>query len=275
MLDRARRAFLDRWRRLARAFAGRPARPPAVLDDEFLAVFMHELRTPLQTMLSSTQLLRSAPRSPETIDHVLAILERNVYWQAQVLDDLLEMSRIVSGGLRLDIRPTRVAAIVESALDRIAPEARAKEVRLIWSSRSEEEVLADPNRMADVIRRLLSSAIRHSSSGGEVGVDLEPVGASIRITVADDGADSDPATSHVTGWFRRTADASVDEYVRFGVGFSNAQRVVEMHGGRVGAVSAGPGLAAKFFVTLPRASDSDRGRYATLRRLRARFGLHW
>jgi signal transduction histidine kinase len=241
---------------IARVAKRSAAATPAVLDPQFLSILMHELRTPLQAMLGWTQLLRSA-RDPQAAERIRAALERNIRWQAQVIEDLLDLARILSGDLRLAIRRIGVIGIIESAAERISPAAQSKGVRLVQRLEAERgEILADPDRLAQVIWRLLCEAVRFSSEGGEIEIRLERVGSSIRITVTDDGGADDPASSHASGWFRGTP-TSTDDFARFGVGLSNVQRVVEIHGGWVGAENAGPGKGARFHVTLPLAASSD------------------
>jgi PAS domain S-box-containing protein len=249
----------ERWvlaRLTGRSSRGSEA-TPAVLRAEFLAVLMHELRTPLQTMLGWTQHLRAASRDPATVDQGLATIERNIRWQAEVLEDLIEKSQLVSGELRLDLRPTRVREVIESAIDQVAPRASSKAIRLVWTQGAvEHEILADAIRLARVIGRLLANAVRFTSEGGVVVIRLEPLDSSIRITVTDDGQGDDPVSFHTGGWFRRSEAKSTADFTQFGVGLSNAQRVVEMHGGEVGAESTGPGRETRFFLTLPLAARS-------------------
>jgi signal transduction histidine kinase len=231
-------------------------RTPAILRPEFLAMLTHELRTPLQAILGWTQLLASAPRDPETNQQLLDAIERNVHWQARVVEDLLEMSRISAADLHLELRATSAAAIVASAAERIAHDARAKGIRLARRFTADrDEIRADPDRLADAIRRLLFDALGFTAAGGEVEVHLDRVGgATIRIAVTDGGDGDDPASSHASGWFRRSGAGAATDFGLFGVGLSIVQRVVEMHGGSVGAESAGPGRGATFFMTLPLAS---------------------
>ncbi len=145
----------QRWilaRLASRASPGAPsdAASPAVLMPDFLATLMHELRTPLQAMLSWTQFLRAGARDDQTIQNALASIERNIHWEAQVLDDLLELSEIVSGNVRLDMRATRAAAVIASAVEQVSPSARSKRVSLVQTLEVEEdEIFAET---ADAIR---------------------------------------------------------------------------------------------------------------------------
>jgi PAS domain S-box-containing protein len=244
----------ERWvlARLSRRTPRGSEATAAILKAEFLSVLMHELRTPLQTMLGWAQHLRAGPRDPATLDQGLATIERNVRWQAEVLEDLIEMSQLVSGELRLHLRPTSVREVIESSIDRNAAMASSKRIRFAWApGEVGDEITADAIRLGQVIARLLSNAIRFSSEGGVVAIRLHQLGASLRITVADDGQGEDPVSFHASAWFRRAAPGTVADFARFGVGLSNVQRVVEMHGGEVGAESTGPGRETRFFVTLP------------------------
>jgi signal transduction histidine kinase len=220
------------------------------LDGDFLSVLTHELRTPLQAILGWTQLLGSA-RDAETSERLLGAIERNVHWQAQVVDDLLDLYRISAGTLNVELRAASAAAIVDSAIARIAPAADAKGVRLTRRFASDrDDVQADPDRLAEAVRRLLFDALRFTAGGGEIEIRLDRVGAAVRIAITDGGDDDDPASSHASGWFRRSQSPATD-FGPFGVGLSIVQHVVEMHGGRVGAEHAGPGRGATFFLTLP------------------------
>jgi PAS domain S-box-containing protein len=231
---------------------------PATLSAELLSVLMHELRTPLQTMLGWAQHLRAAPRDPATLDQGLTTIERNIRWQAEVLEDLIEKAQLVSGQQRLDLRTTRVRALIESAIERVAASASAKGVRLVWIPTGVDyEIAADALCLGRMLGKLLANAIRFTSPSGVVAIRLQRQGSAIQITVTDDGQGDDSVSFHTSGWFRRTEPGTrTTDFARFGVGLANVQRVVEMHGGQVGAESAGPGRETRFFVTLPLVAPS-------------------
>jgi signal transduction histidine kinase len=217
-----------------------------VLEPDFLLILMHELRTPLQAMLGWTQLVRSTRQDAQAIESALAAIERNIQWQALVIEDLLELARSRSGDLPLEIRRVRVGAVIESAVEQIAEAAAAKRIRVVQRLRGEDGVIrADADRLARGIWRLLSDAVRFTRESGEIEIRSERIGSSIRIIVRDDGGANDSVSSHASGWFRRTASSTAD-FSAMGVGLGNLQRLVAMHGGQVGAESAGEGRGASF-----------------------------
>ena len=229
------------------------------LKDEFLATLSHELRTPLNAVLGWAQLLQQGGKDDATLQRGLAAIERNARAQVQMIDDLLDMSGIVSGKVQVDTAPVWPADFVTAAVDAIRPMALAR--RIVVSTdidRQAGPVLADAGRMQQVMGNLLSNAVKFTEPGGRVTVTLagaaeQPGHAMIRV--ADTGAGIEPAfLPHVFDRFRQ-ADASTTRlHGGLGLGLSIARQLVELQGGTIGADSAGAGRGAAFTVALPLSS---------------------
>jgi PAS domain S-box-containing protein len=220
-----------------------PSGAEALRRDEFLAMLAHELRAPLHSILGWTQLMR-AERAPEMTERALEVIERNIRWQARVIDDLIDLGEILSGHLPLEVRPVRATPIVDVALARVSENARSKRIRLIRSLNDEEaEILADPARLEDVLWKLLSNAVNLASGGGQVEVRSQAAGSSLEITVSEMGPATDAAVAPgEAGAPSRRAEGAL--------GWSLLKSLVEMMGGTVHA-GADPGQGASFAVTLP------------------------
>jgi PAS domain S-box-containing protein len=221
--------------------------------DEFLALLSHELRTPLNAILGWTQILRRGIKAPADLDKGLEVIERNVRAQGQLVEDLLDMSRIVSGQLRLDVQPTMPYAFVNGAVESLRPAAEARGVRLeAILDPSAGPVSGDPQRLQQVIWNLVSNAIKFTPKGGHIEVTLQRVDSHVETCVADSGIGMDQAlVPHVFERFRQ-ADASTSrQHGGLGLGLSLVKHIVELHGGSVSGVSAGLGQGATFRVQLP------------------------
>ena len=246
--------------RHARSAAERASR----MKDEFLTTLSHELRTPLSAILGWSHLLRAKPPGPEELSKGLETIERNARAQAQLIDDLLDMSRIASGKLRLDVQPVQPAAFVEEAMHTVRPAAEAKGIRL-------EKLLdplagpiyGDPSRLQQVIWNLLNNAIKFTPRAGKVQVVVERVGSHVEISVADTGAGIDPAfLEHVFERFRQADASTTRQYGGLGLGLAIVKHLVELHGGTVRADSPGTAQGSTFTVVLPlavvhRTRDTD------------------
>lgn len=255
------RKLLLESERHARAAAEHAAR----MKDEFLATLSHELRTPLSAILGWTQVLRVKPGSPEEVRKRVEAIERNARVQKQLIEDLLDMSRIVSGKLRLDLRPLDPAEVVEAAVETVRQTAEAKQVRLVArTARGLGTVSADAARLQQVIWNLLVNAIRFTPAGGTVTVQIRPAQAGLEIVVADTGQGIGPEfLAHVFERFRQ-ADASITRrHGGLGLGLAIVKNLVELHGGRVTAESAGPDQGATFTVSLPAVQEPATARAAT------------
>jgi PAS domain S-box-containing protein len=221
--------------------------------NEFLAMVSHELRTPLNSMLGWMRLIRSGRLDPEGLERGLATIERNTLAQAQLIEDLLDISRIVSGKLRLSIEPVDVEAPVRAAVEAVHFAAEAKSVRLQVVIGSEVGLVSgDPARLQQVVWNLLSNAIKFTPKGGRVRVEIARVESSVEITVSDTGRGIEPEfLPHVFERFRQADASSTREHGGLGLGLSIVKHMVEAHGGTVRAESEGEGKGATFVVRLP------------------------
>ncbi len=222
------------------------------MKDEFLATLSHELRTPLNAMLGWTQLLRRR-RGNEGIDEGLDVIERNARTQAQLIEELLDMSRIVSGKIRLDVQAVDPSSVVAAALDVVRPAADAKGVRLVQTLDPQAgPVCGDPARLQQVLWNLLSNAVKFTPRGGRVHVVLERVNSHVELSVADTGKGISPDfLPHVFERFRQEDGTAGRAYGGLGLGLAIVKQLVELHGGQVSATSVGGGQGATFVVSLP------------------------
>jgi len=221
--------------------------------DEFLATLSHELRTPLTAMLGWVRMLRSGRLSGEQSSAALEVIERNTRLQAQLINDLLDVSRIVAGKLQLDLRPLELVSVVEEALASVKGDADAKGLAIEVSiNPSAGPVLGDRLRLQQIIVNLLSNALKFTPSDGRISVVLERVGATARIQVTDTGMGIEPALlPHVFNRFLQADSTSSRKHGGLGLGLAIVRHLTEMHGGSVRAESAGPDLGATFTVELP------------------------
>ena len=221
--------------------------------DEFLATLSHELRTPLNAILGWTHLMRGDPQDVEVRRDGLAIIERNTRAQVQLIEDLLDVSRITSGKLRLDVRPVDLVGVIRGALDAVHPAADARGVRVesVLDPRA-GPVPGDPNRLQQVVWNLLSNAIKFTPRGGKVQARLERVHSHVEITVADTGQGiAAEFLPHVFERFRQADSSSTRTHQGLGLGLAITRHLVELHGGSIHAASAGPGQGATLVVQLP------------------------
>ncbi|MEZ4410993.1 MAG: ATP-binding protein [Polyangiales bacterium] len=247
-LREAERDALYERERAARAEAEQANR----LKDEFLATVSHELRTPLSAMLGWVQLLRAGSLPPERRDHALATVERNARAQAQLIEDLLDMSRILAGKLRLDVAPVEVDAVVEAAVDTVRPAAEARGVRLQATLGSGCTVMGDATRLQQIVWNLLSNAIKFTSRGGRVQVVVERRDSAVEVTVADTGKGiALDFLPHVFERFRQAEVGTTRTMGGLGLGLSIVRQLTEMHGGTASAYSEGAGRGSSFTVRLP------------------------
>ena len=243
-------AFLVSRERSARADAEQANR----MKDQFLATLSHELRTPLNAILGWTALLKRGGLRDEDARHGVAVVDRNARAQAKLIDDLLDMNRIVSGKLHLEMQTVDPAAVLADALASLAPEADAKGVRLVAAvPPGAHFVRGDPARLQQVAWNLLSNAIRFTPPGGRVRAALEAAGERVRLTVADTGEGIAPqALPRIFDRFAQADGTTTRRHGGLGLGLAIVRQLVELHGGSVRAHSAGPGQGATFTVELPR-----------------------
>ena len=225
------------------------------LKDEFLAVLSHELRTPLNAILGWARMLRAGTIGPDDVPRALETIERNAQAQAQLIEDLLDVSRIVSGKLRLEMRAIDVGETVSEAMDTVRPTADARGVTLTSAVGPTGPVSGDAQRLQQIIWNLLSNSIKFTPQGGNVHVTVGQLGTNVRIQVSDTGRGIEPDfLPYVFDRFRQAAlPAGAGKARRGGLGLGLAivRHLAEAHGGTVHAASEGPGKGATFTVELP------------------------
>jgi signal transduction histidine kinase/CheY-like chemotaxis protein len=225
----------------------------SALKDEFLATLSHELRTPLNAILGWASMLQRGVRDEATLKRGLATIERNARAQGQLIDDLLDMSRIISGNLRLDVQRVEPDKIVDAALGTVHPAAVAKRIDVrVEVDREAGTVLGDPGRLHQVMWNLLSNAVKFTPNGGIVAVMLGREGEEVVIRVADSGVGIAPDFLPFVFDRFRQQDASITRrHGGLGLGLSIARQLVELHGGTIAAASPGEHGGTTFTVRLP------------------------
>jgi signal transduction histidine kinase/CheY-like chemotaxis protein len=255
-------ALLTMWRRrefeAALLEARRAAEAATLAKDQFLAMVSHDLRSPLSAILGWAKLLTSGKLEPAKQARAFAAIERNAEAQAQLIDDLLDVGRIVSGKLRLSPRPVELAEHVEEAVDTCRSSARAKDIALhLALDRAAGSVYADPQRMRQIVWNLVANALKFTPKGGHVQVTLQRVDSRVRLSVSDDGqgiAESDVPFLFDRFW--RSEDAASEEKTGLGLGLAISRSLVELHGGTISAASPGVGRGSTFTIELPVALEA-------------------
>jgi signal transduction histidine kinase len=238
------------------------ARETNRLKDEFIATVSHELRTPLSALRSWAYVLRTPALTRDQMERAVQAIERNVVAQARIVDDLLDVSHIATGKLKLNARHVELAPIIDAAIESIAATAEAKGVRIARAFETPTAlVLGDADRLQQVVWNLLSNAVKFTPQGGRVDVRLCAAGSDVRVEVADCGQGIRPDfLPHVFEPFRQ-ADASSTRATRgLGLGLAIVRHLIELHGGTVGVESLGEGLGATFTFRVPAAMDAARSR---------------
>jgi signal transduction histidine kinase/CheY-like chemotaxis protein len=223
------------------------------LKDEFLATVSHELRNPLAPILTWTQLLRSGTLEKEKADRGLEVIERNVHSLSQLIDDLVDVSRVVLGKFRLDVRPVDLATVIRAAVESQRPASNAKQIRLqIVLDERAGMVSGDSERLQQVMGNLLSNAVKFTPKGGSVQVTLGRAESHVEMGVADSGIGIEPGfLPHVFEPFQQATDGSIRRHGGLGLGLSIVRHIVELHGGEIAAESPGAGRGSKFTIKLP------------------------
>jgi signal transduction histidine kinase/ActR/RegA family two-component response regulator len=223
------------------------------LKDEFLAALSHELRTPLNAILGWIQILRSAPPAPETMERALNSLERNARAQTRLIEDLLDVSRIVSGKLHLKVADVDFTAVVESAIDVIRPAADAKQITIASDLRADRCVLrGDADRLRQVVWNLLSNAVKFTPHGGRVEVSVTTSPSTCELAVRDNGIGvAAEFVPYMFDRFRQADGSTTRQHGGLGLGLAIVREVTQAHGGQVRVESAGAGHGATFILTLP------------------------
>ena len=223
------------------------------LKDDFLATLSHELRSPLNAMLGWLTLLRTRKFDEAAKTRALETIERNARTQAQLVEDILDVSRIIRGQLRLNVRPVTLVPVIESALDTVRPAADAKSIRLqSVLDPAAGPVSGDSERLQQIIWNLLTNAVKFTPKGGRVQICLERINSHVEITVTDTGQGiSAEFLPYVFDRFRQADGSITRSYNGLGLGLAIVRHLVELHGGTVHAESPGKGLGARFTVKLP------------------------
>jgi signal transduction histidine kinase/ActR/RegA family two-component response regulator len=251
-VEERRRMQAEREQLLARE------REASRLKDEFLAAVSHELRTPLNAISGWTQVLATSTPSEQTLGKAVASILRNIEAQKRVIDDLLDVSRIIAGKLQMATTAVDLRTVIESAVEVIVPAARAKSVRLeVTLPTAACYAQVDFDRIRQVLWNVLSNAVKFTPAGGRIGVTVTENAGSYSVAVTDTGIGISPAfLPHVFERFRQADGSTTREYSGLGLGLAIVKELTELHGGTVSAASAGQGQGATFTITLPRLADS-------------------
>jgi len=224
--------------------------------DEFLATLSHELRTPLNAILGWAGILADDTLSEEMKTNGLQVIQRNAKLQAKLVEDVLDVSRIITGKLRLDVRPVELPEVIEAAIESVLPAARAKEIRIQRVLDSGHSLVSgDASRLQQILWNLLSNSIKFTQRGGSVQVKLQRVNSHVEIVVSDTGIGiDDTLLPYIFERFRQEDQSSTRKHGGLGLGLAIVRHLVEMHGGTVDAHSAGRGHGSTFTVKLPLAA---------------------
>jgi signal transduction histidine kinase/CheY-like chemotaxis protein len=233
------------------------------LKDEFLATLSHELRTPLNAIFGWAQLLKMGQNDAETVSEGIDVIDRNVRMQAQLIEDLLDMSRIISGKLRLNVQRVELSDVIHAAMEVVKPAAQAKGIRL-------ERVIdplagpvsGDPGRLQQVLWNLLTNAVKFTPRGGRIHILVERVDSHVEISITDTGEGIRPDfLPHLFERFTQADGSTRRQHGGLGLGLSIVKNLVELHGGTIRAESLGEGHGATFVINIPlravRVSDDD------------------
>jgi PAS domain S-box-containing protein len=223
------------------------------LKDDFLATLSHELRTPLNAVVGYVRMLRSGVLEPERQVRALEVVERNARSLTQMVEDVLDVSRIVAGKIRLNVQPVDLGAVLRAAVATVTPAADARGVRLkTIADPLTPPVAGDPERLQQVVWNLLSNAVKFTPRGGQVQLRLERINSHVEIVVADTGIGIQPEfVPHLFERFRQADSRFAREFGGLGLGLAICRHIVEMHGGSIAAASPGEGQGATFRVQLP------------------------
>ncbi len=231
------------------------AREANRIKDEFLTTLSHELRTPLTAILGWARVLRTGPVETQRTERGLEVIERNVLAQTRLIDDLLDVSRIITGKLRLAVRSTNLAAVIDAALESMRPAAEAKEIEIRFErdlADGQDELIGDPDRLQQVVWNLISNAIKFTPARGRVVVGLSRRGPDFEICVEDSGKGISPGfLPSVFDRFQQADSSTTRTHGGLGIGLAIVRHLVELHGGAVSAESDGDERGSTFRVWLP------------------------
>jgi PAS domain S-box-containing protein len=256
----ARREAEDTQRELLRAESARAAAEALAtraeeanrIKDEFLATVSHELRTPLNAIVGWASILSTRELEP-SVARAIEVIDRNAKLQVKIVEDILDVSRIITGKLKIEPQPVDLVAILEHAVDVVMPSVHAKEIDLVIQRGAlRADVVGDPERLQQVIWNLLSNAVKFTPRGGRVAVEIRRRPSQVEIVVRDSGAGIDPAfLPYVFDRFKQADSTTTRRFGGLGLGLALVRHIVELQGGTVGASSEGLGLGSEFTVSIP------------------------
>ncbi len=223
------------------------------LKDEFLATVSHELRTPLTAILGWSRMLETGSLEGDAAMRAIETIRRNAKAQSQIIDDILDVSRIITGNLYLDLNPIELAPVIEAAINVVRQTAEAKGIQIETTLGSDPAVVSgDASRLQQVIWNLVSNGVKFTASGGRVRVSLHQLATEVQITVADTGRGISPEfLPFAFDRFRQADSTTTRQHGGLGLGLAIARHIVEIHGGSITAASQGDGQGATFTVSLP------------------------
>lgn len=233
------------------------------MKDEFLATVSHELRTPLNAIIGWSHMLRSGKLDQATTARALETIDRNAKSQAQLVEDILDVSRMITGKLRLDLEPVDVAAVINAAVDAVQLAAESKNIHLkVTLDSSARHTFGDSGRLQQVVWNLLSNAIKFTPSEGSVEVRLERTNEDIQLRITDSGQGiAAEFLPYVFDRFRQADASSTRKIGGLGLGLAIVRHITELHGGTVSAESDGDGCGASFIITLPHVGANERAKF--------------
>jgi CheY-like chemotaxis protein len=230
------------------------------MKDEFLATLSHELRTPMNAILGWAHMLDSGSMSREKVAHAASIIKNNAKAQVQLIEELLDVSRMIGGRIALTLETVDVRSVVEAVLESFRPDAEAKGLRLEAVLDPMPPLVADKGRVRQIVWNIVSNALKFTPQGGEIRVQLRDVGGEVEVVVADTGVGIDPAfLPHVFERFAQADSSSTRAHSGLGLGMAIVHHLVDLHGGAVRAASPGVNQGATFTVLLPRRAPADEG----------------
>ncbi|MFO5438377.1 MAG: ATP-binding protein, partial [Dolichospermum sp.] len=223
------------------------------IKDEFLAILSHELRSPLTSIIGWSQMLQSGKLSPEKTALALETIERNAKSQTQLIEDVVDISRMVRGNISLNIQPVNLVSPIETAINTMYLAATAKSINILLTIESDDVmVLGDPIRLQQIVWNLLANAIKFTSPGGQVEIGLKTVDSEAQIQVIDTGSGISPDfMPYIFDYFRQADASNTRNYGGLGLGLAIVRHLVELHGGNIWAKSLGKGQGATFTVRIP------------------------
>lgn len=242
------------------------------LKDEFLATVSHELRTPLNAIMGWSHILRHRGVDPATMERAFETIDRNAKAQAQLIEDILDVSRVITGKLHLNMEPVDLATVINSSVDSVQFAANSKEIQLgVMLDPSARHTLGDAGRLQQVVWNLLSNAIKFTPVGGRVEVKVERVDADVQISVSDNGSGINPEfLPYIFDRFRQADGSLTRNHGGLGLGLAIVRHLVEMHGGSVRAESDGESYGSTFILRLPLRTAQERAQTA-----RGEIGSLW